>query len=180
MKTFYQLAVWVALSMVCANTLIAQDRKPILVGIQPAITIEPFYEKGELDVNVFPLVLEMPIGKRMNFRLLPTLNYHFGGEQSGVSDLGLYAVLPVFLKEYPDKKPFGFYLGPVVGFGRNAIRDHFTTTVAVEPGYMFEAEKRFAISLGCQLGRSFFTYDDGAGSSVLHWGPKVTFGFWLN
>ena len=125
----------------CIGYATAQSKKPILLGIQPGITVEPFYEQGELDINVFPLIFETPIGSRINIRLLPLINYHVGGEANGVSDVGIFTVFPVFFKEREDRvdRPYGFYIGPVVGFGRNLINDHYTTTLAAEPGYLFEA-----------------------------------------
>ena len=89
---------------------------------------------------------------------------------------------PIFFakNESSDTKPFGFYVGPVFGFGRNLLNNHYTTTLAAEPGYMFEAKKSFTITLGVQLGSSYFTYDSQPNKWVFHWGPKVSFGFWLN
>ena len=159
-----------------------QYSKPIFIGIQPAITVEPFYAEGELDVNVFPVVAEFPVGQQIDLRIVPILNYHIGGEENGVSDVGSYFVLPVFItqREEGEALPHGFYIGPVLGLGRNLINDHFTTTLAVEPGYLFKAEKSFTIALGLQLGGSHFSYDDNPNKWVFHWGPKVSLGFWVN
>lgn len=159
-----------------------QTKKPIFIGLQPSITIEPFYEKGELDVNVFPLVLELPISQRINFRLLPTANYHFGGVKNGFSDIGFYSVLPIFFRKSTtiETKPNGFYIGPALGFGRNLINSHYTTTLAVEPGYMFRAKNSFTIALGVQFGTSYFAYDSQPNKWLLHWGPKVSFGIWID
>lgn len=160
----------------------SQTKKLIFIGVQPALTVEPFYEEGELDVNAFPLIIETSLSSRINLRIAPIANYHLGGTSNGFSDLGVFAVLPVFLKEKEDEtsKPYGFYLGPVIGFGRNMINKHYTTTLALEPGYMFEAKKRFTITLGLQLGASHFAYDAQPNKWVFHWGPKVTFGYWIN
>jgi len=81
-------------------------------------------------VNVFPLILELPIGQRTNFRLLPTANYHLGAIENGFSDIGIYTVFPMFFNKSTSiiAKPYGFYIGPVLGFGRNLINDHYTTT----------------------------------------------------
>lgn len=163
------------------NNLYGQNKRSIYVGIQPSITVEPFYEKGELDINVFPFIFETPISQRVNFRVLPMVNYHIGGVENGVSDVSLFTVLPVFFKKNEDEntKPYGFYIGPVLGFGRNLINDHYTTTIALEPGYMWETNKSFTITLGTQIGASHFGYDSKPNKWVLHWGPKVTFGFWI-
>lgn len=159
-----------------------QSDKNIFIGVQPGLTIEPFYEKGEFDVNVFPLIFETPVGSRANIRLSPITNYHIGGSTAGFSDIGLYFVLPVFFKKNENKesKPYGFYVGPVLGFGRNLINNHYTTTIAIEPGYMFKAKKSFTIVIGVQFGASHFAYDLQPNKWFFHWGPKVTFGFWLH
>lgn len=159
----------------------SQTERRAFAGLQPAITVEPFYEDGELDINVFPIIFESRIGQRTNIRFVPIVNYHIGGTENGLSDLSLFTVIPVFLNkaESLSDKTFGFYMGPVLGFGRNILNDHYTLTLAMEPGYMFEAEKSFTITLGLQLGGSYFNYDAKPNKWVFHWGPKVTFGFWL-
>ena len=173
--------LFISLFLFAGTTIsFAQSNFRAFLGIQPSITIEPFYEDGELDVNILPIVLEFPIGNRVDFRILPLMNYHFGGEEQGLSDVGFFTVLPIFFKSQEESRyPFGFYAGPVLGLGRNLINDHYTTTLAVEPGYFFETKKRFSISLGLQLGSSFFAYDAKPNKWVFHWGPKVSFGFWL-
>ncbi len=164
------------------NRVSGQTKKPVFIGVQPSVTIEPFYEEGELDVNVFPLILELPIGQRTNFRLLPTANYHLGAIENGFSDIGIYTVFPMFFNKSTSiiAKPYGFYIGPVLGFGRNLINDHYTTTLALEPGYLFEANKSFTIAIGIQIGASHFSYDSKPIKWLLHWGPKVSFGHWID
>lgn len=133
-------------------------------------------------MDMFPLVVEASIGLRTNLKITPMVNYHFGGAAEGVSDVGAFLVLPIFFKakETREARPYGFYLGPVVGFGRNLLNDHYTTTIAVEPGYMFETKNRFTISMGIQLGGSYFSYDADPNKWVSHWGPKISLGFWIN
>lgn len=167
--------------LISALNVFSQTRNPVFVAFQPGITVEPFYEKGEFDINVFPFIIETPISSRVNLKLSPIINYHIGGESNGVSDLALFAVFPVFINNWKEKGdiPYGFYIGPVIGFGRNILNEHYTTTLAVEPGYMFQTKSSFTISLGLQLGASFFSYDSEPNKWVSHWGPKVSFGFWL-
>lgn len=177
-QTFFTTILFI----VFTGNIFAQSNKSLFIGIQPSITVEPFYEKGELDVNVFPLIIETPIGLRTNFRLAPIANYHFGGSTKGFSDIGLYTFLAIYFRkrEIAASRPCGFYIGPVLGFGRNLINKHYTTTLAVEPGYMFEAKKSFTITLGIQFGSSYFSYDSKPNNWAFHWGPKVTFGFWFD
>ena len=172
----------ILLCCISLEAIYAQDKHPVFIGIQPAITVEPFYEEGELDVNVFPLLIETPIGSRVTIKLSPLLNYHIGGEENGISDVGLYVVFPVYIKKRETKSdlPYGFYVGPVLGFGRNLLNEHYTTTLAVEPGYFFKANKSFTVSLGLQFGGSYFSYDDNSSKWIFHWGPKIGLGFWVN
>lgn len=177
-----QLTLTTLFTLALVTNLFGQSKRPIFIGIQPAITVEPFYEEGELDVNVFPLVIENRIGLRTNIRFVPIANYHFGGLENGFSDIGIFVVLPIFFKkaESLTAKTDGFYVGPVLGFGRNLINEHYTTTLAVEPGYMLKAQKRFTAAFGLQLGSSHFSYDSKPNKWVFHWGPKISLGFWIN
>ena len=65
---------------------------PLFMGIQPNITIEKIYSKGELDINVTPFVLQLPLGEKLDFRFTTTSNYHFGGQVQEISDLGFHVV----------------------------------------------------------------------------------------
>lgn len=177
-----QLFFLVAVALIISSQSFGQSNTPIFVGIQPNVTVEPFYEKGELDIDILPLVFEASLGLRTDLRISPIVNYHIGGQTDGISDLSVFTVLPIFFKkkEIRSDRPYGFYAGPVLGFGRNLINNHFTSTLAVEPGYMFEAEKRFTIALGLQAGGSYFSYDNQPDKWVSHWGPKVSLGYWIN
>lgn len=177
MKKVILLQILIAISL----KMVGQNRNPVFIGIQPAITVEPFYEKGVFDINIFPAVVEIPIGNRVDFRFLPLINYHVGDIKNGISDLGFYSVFPVYFKEREKKtaRPHGLYLGPVFGIGRNLINEHYTTTIALEPGYLFEAKNKFTISIGLQLGGSHFMYNTQPNEWVFHWGPKISLGFWL-
>ncbi len=165
-----------------SNKSIGQSNTSIFIGLQPNVTVEPFYENGEFDIDILPLVFEASMGLRINLKVTPMVNYHIGGQTDGVSDIGVFTVLPIFFKkkELRSDKPYGFYIGPVLGFVRNLINNHYTTTLAVEPGYMFKAEKRFTIALGFQLGGSHFSYDIQPNKWVNHFGPKISLGYWLN
>ncbi len=168
------------LALLFASTAIAQSQRPLFIGVQPGITKEPFYPKAAFDLNVVPLVLEIPATRRITLRLTTLANYHFG-EENQFSDLGLQLVAPVFLHKTKDlsEQPHGFYLAPVYGFGRNLQNEHYTSTVAVEPGYLFRTNKRFTLSIGVQFGGSYFAYDDRANEWHNHFGPKINLGWWL-
>ncbi len=160
----------------------SQDKRPIFIGLQPGFTVEPFYEKNEFDINIIPITLQIPLGKRIDFRITTLANYHFGGKKNGFSDLGFQFVLPVYLKKKENTKTSskGFYIGPVIGIGRNMLNDHYTTTLAIEPGFQFPAMRSFAISMGLQFGGSYFAYDNQPNVWRNHFGFKINIGFWVN
>jgi len=160
----------------------AQDRRPIFIGLQPGYTAERFYDENEIDINIIPITFQVPVGKLVDFRLTTIANYHFGGEQNGVSDIGFQFVFPVYFKKKENSKdlPKGFYAGPVLGLGRNLIYDHNTMIMAVEAGYQFPTQKSFSISMGLQLGATYFEYDNQPNVWRNHFGFKVNIGFWVN
>ena len=168
------------LILLLSVSLSAQDKKPFLLGIQPGITKEKFYEENEFDINIIPVYFQIPVSKRNDIRVVSYANYHFGGE-SRFSDLGLFLASPVFIrkKEETNQKSSGFYIAPVLGLGRNLVGDHFTATFAMEPGYLFPTDNRFTLSLGMQLGGSYFMYDNEANGLRQHFGFKINLGFWI-
>lgn len=159
----------------------AQEKRPVFIGLQPSITKETFYEDDEFDINIVPLIVQVPVGKRIDIRATSEVNYHFG-PTNGISDVGVQFVMPVYLKKKENTKTIshGFYAGPVLGLGTNLIDDHNTLTIAVEPGYFFKASKSFSLALGLQLGASYFDYFDQPNAWYSHFGFKINIGFWVN
>ncbi len=177
-KPFYVLFLFLIL---CHLTGFAQEKQPYFIGLQPSITQESWYDKDEFDINVVPFVFQTPVGKLVDFRFTTLANYHFGSEK-GFSDIGFQAVFPAYFKKKASREilSHGFYVGPVLGFSRNALYDHYTTTLAIEPGYMFKTKKSFSLALGLQLGGSYFSYDNNPNKWVTHFGLKINLGFWVN
>jgi len=174
-----KIALMVFLFIICFDAS-TQEKRPLFIGIQPGFTKEKFYEKNEMDINILPVVLEFPIAKRVNLRFISILNYHLGVNPQ-LSDIGIQAVAPIFFRknETIKERSHGFYIGPVLGLGQNIINEHFTTTLALEPGYMFTSNKRFALSLGIQYGASNFNYKNKESEWLEHFGIKANLGFWL-
>ena len=149
-------------------------REPIVFKLK-----EKFYEENEFDVNILPLVVEIPIGKRIDARFVNILNYHFGPENQ-ISDVGFQLIMPVFFTASADAKSpsYGLYLGPIYGWGRNFLNKHGTHTVGGEAGYQFKAGKAFTVSVGLQLRGSYLTFDNTANEWQNHFGIKVNLAWW--
>jgi hypothetical protein len=172
----------VAIALTFSLNILAQTSRPHFVGFQPAMTIEPFYEEGEFDINLIPLVVQVPVNKQVDIRVVSLANYHFGGVRQEFSDIGLQVLTPIYFKakENTFDKSSGFYIAPVVGYGRNQINSHTTIVLAAEPGYLFKADNRFTLSVGLQYGRTYFNYDKGGELWREHLGlGKVNIGWWL-
>ncbi len=178
MKKFKELILVIVL-IIGFSHLNAQDKRAIFIGIQPAFTKEKFYEKNEFDINVIPIVIQTPISNRMDLRFVSLANYHFGNREK-FSDIEFQLLAPwnFTKKETSTEKTKGFYLAPVLGFGKNLVNYHYTTTVALEPGFTLLTDKRFSLAVGIQLGASYFSYDDGSDKLIDHFGVKVQLGLW--
>ncbi len=181
MKRHEVILIILILTIISLSVVKAQDKRPLFIGVQPSITKETFYEKDEFDVNIVPLVLQVPVGRCIDLRATTEVNYHFG-DTRGISDIGVQFVLPVYfqMKENTKTISHGFYAGPVLGIGQNQIDDHNTITLAVEPGYMFMAKRSFTLSLGIQVGASYFDYFNKSNTWYSHLGFKINVGFWVN
>lgn len=157
----------------------AQPKHSYYLGLLPAVTKEKSYEANEFDVNIIPLVFQMPIHKRIDLRGTNIYNFHFG-DKTQISDVGLEIATPIFFKAKEDKNEYssGFYLSPVISWGRNFLNEHNTLIIAAEPGYMFRTKGKFALSAHLQFGGTLFMYEDNVDVWNQHFGIRVNLGFW--
>jgi hypothetical protein len=151
------------------------------LGINPSVTIEPFYEKGEFDLNVFPIVYQKTLTKRFDFRISTTLNYGVRKTSKTISHIGGQLALPIyFMKKNELINPSsGFFLAPGVGFTRNTLEKHSNIGVWLEPGYNLQISEKWTISFGIQLGATHFNYDNGIRKWGNHFGIKIFLGRWF-
>ena len=157
------------------------ERRLNFFGVNPSITVEPFYEKGELDVNVLPIVFQKTLTKRIDFRVLTTLNYGIRKTTNEISHYGGQFVFPIFLKK-KDKLSIpsqGFFAAPGIGITRNRLEEHTNIGFLVEPGYNLMISEKWSISFGIQLGATHFNYDIGTQKWRSHFGVKIIFGRWI-
>jgi len=86
-------------TVLITSAIFAQTSKsPFFLGLQPGVTKEKFYSKSEFDVNIIPIVFQIPIAKKIDFRVITLANYHFGGGNQ-FSDIGIQTVYPVYFKK---------------------------------------------------------------------------------
>lgn len=164
------------------TSLMAQESRPArFIGLNPSVTVEPYYEKGELDLNIFPLVYQQSISRRTDFRFISIANYGFRKTQNAFTHLGLQLACPVFLLKKENSSQFskGFFVAPGTGFTRNLMEKHTNLGFWIEPGYHVLFDDGFSLSFSAQLGATHFWYDDGVSKWGKHFGIKFIFGKWF-
>jgi hypothetical protein len=176
------MAFFISAGLFPTNLNAQKERTPQFIGINPSITVEPFYEKGELDVNVFPFVYQRHISRRLDIRLTSVLNLGLRNTGNTISHFGLETAIPVFFKKRETKLECsrGFFIAPVLSLTRNRLEDHNNVGVWAEPGYHLLFESQFAMSFGLQLGATYFNYDTGQTKWGNHFGVKIIFGRWFS
>ena len=157
------------------------EMAPNFVGINPSVTIEPFYEKGELDVNVFPIVYQKALAERIDIRIATILNYGIRKTTNEISHFGGQLAFPIFLKKKEDLllPSQGYFAAFGIGFTRNRIEEHTNIGFWLEPGYNLMISEKWSISFGIQFGATYFNYDNGIQKWGNHFGSKIIFGRWI-
>jgi len=171
-----------SLALLCTYDTSAQQKyHPNFIGINPSVTVEPYYHKGEMDINVFPLVYQRPLTRRLDVRLNTIANLGIRNNGSEVSHFGLETAFPFFIIRKEEKKECskGFFAAPVVSLTRNRLEEHNNVGLWVEPGYHLLFDNRLALSFGLQVGTTYFAYDAGGTKWGNHFGVKVIFGRWI-
>lgn len=171
-----------AIVFISRNLLLAQEVKSInFLGINPSVTVEPFYEKGELDVNIFPLVYQTPLTKIFDLRLNSILNLGVRNGGNEISHYGIETGIPIFFNSKGTKYEVsnGIFIAPILGLTRNRIEEHNNIGIWIEPGYNLLIDNKYAMTFGLQFGKTYFDYDNGKTNWGNHFGVKIILGKWL-
>jgi hypothetical protein len=161
---------------------LAQEKSvPLFVGLNPSVTVEPFYAKGEFDVGIFPLVIQRPLGLRWDVRASTILNLGVRNNGNGISHYGLELAFPFFFSAKPDRftNSNGFYASPILSLTQNRMADHTNTGTWLEAGYFFPVTMKWGISVGLQAGVTHFNYSTEEPDWKSHFGVKAIVGRWF-
>ena len=164
------------------SLLLAQEERRFnFIGINPSATIEPFYEKGELDINVFPVVYQRSLTKRFDIRLTSILNLGLRNDGNEISHFGIETGFPIFFRQKKNKEEISkdFFIAPILSLTRNRVEQHNNFGLWIEPGYNLLFDNNFAMTFGLQLGGTYFAYDNGRTKWGNHFGIKIIIGKWL-
>lgn len=170
------------LTLLSVNAVFGQNETRLnFLGINPSVTVEPFYDKGELDINIFPLVYQRSLTKRFDIRLTSTLNLGIRNNRNEISHIGFESGLPIFFKskETKNEKSKGFFVAPILSLTRNRIEAHNSLGLWVEPGYNLLFDNDFAMTFGLQLGGTYFPHENGQTKWGNHFGIKIIIGKWI-
>lgn len=167
--------------IICTFQISAQEKSASLLGFNPSITAEPFYEAGELDINIFPLVYLHTLTPRSDIRFTSILNLGIREEGNAISHIGFETAFPIYIikKENKEIHSKGFFIAPVLSLTRNILEEHNNIGLWLEPGFLQKLSENFSINLAVQVGTTYFNYDDDEDSWKGHFGFKIIFGWWL-
>jgi hypothetical protein len=181
-KTFIPIIILTASLLFDTNPLLAQtDKRYHFIGINPSVTVEPYYYKGELDVIVLPLVYQRSLTQRFDIRLTSILNLGIRKNGNEISHFGMETAFPLFFKSKEHNKEIskGFYAAPILSLTRNNVEAHNNLGLWLEPGYNLLFDNNFAMTFGLQFGGTYFAYDNGPSKWGNLFGFKIIFGKWF-
>ena len=175
-------SILLLLMVLTVTKIFGQDEKRMnFFGITPSVTVEPYYNSGELDINILPVVYQRSFTNRLDVRLTSILNYGIRNGNDRISHIGIEAGMPIFLKKKEDKAEIseGFFIAPIIGLTRNNEANHTNIGTFIEPGYNILFENNWALSLGVQFGGTYFLNDNSDNEWGNHFGVIVVFGKWF-
>lgn len=157
------------------------ERKSIhLWGFNPSITVEPYYRKGDFDINILPIVYQTSFSKRVDFRINPILNLGIRQDFNEFSHIGFEMATPIYIfkkeKRYLPSK--GFFVAPVFSLTNTPSQSKMNYGYRGEVGYHFLINKKLGFSVGFQYGKTQFVYRLGENETTNHFGFKIIFGKW--
>ena len=181
MKAEKKLGIGFVFIVMMISTQVYADfsSNELLLGAQPALTFEPFYESGEFDVNLLPAVVGVSLGQHWDLRLASVVNYHHGGLESGLEQVGMQLV--IFSQVFSFSTMGNTYFGPCIGYSRWNLRDLHSSTVCGEGGVIILWPSQWELKAGLQFGSTYFSTppDESDGNWASHFGVKISFGYWL-
>ena len=101
-----RLHICILLSILRVSLKTVAQNKQNFIGINPSVTVEPFYNKGEFDVNILPFVYQRTMTNMADLRFTSVLNLGIRYNGNNISHFGLETAFPVFSKRKKIKQNF--------------------------------------------------------------------------
>jgi len=162
-----------------ASPVFAEDTTPIYIGVEPRIGREDWYQDGEYDVNVIPLVIEFALSDNISFKTKTSYFMHYGGSVGSKRSLvGIGGNVFYHFKPISDSRQYhGLFLGPLLESNYDYIEAMRHSTIAAEVGYAIPVDTDWSVNISAQYGRTNFS--DATKPTADHFGIFVNFGYWL-
>lgn len=163
------------------KTSYSQEGRAFMLGVNPSITVEQYYEQGELDINIFPAVIQLSINNRIDLRFITLFNVGIRKDVSGFANIGIETALPVYFKkkESLSLPSTGFYAAPILSIAGNKLDQNTHIGLWLEPGYHLSISESFSMVFGVQAGATYIDYKSGEDILAGHFGLKVILGWWM-
>ncbi len=177
-----QIILFCIIFLTCSFRLSAQiEKTKNFIGLTPSATVEPYYAKGEFDLNIVPIVFQKTLTKRIDIKIASIINYGVRNSTNSISHLGGQLSFPIFFRKKKDLNTpsQGFYIAPGGGYARNIMEKHNNYGPWLEPGYNLMISKNWSISFGVHLGATHFNYDNGDEKWDNHFGITIIIGRWI-
>lgn len=160
----------------------AQASEPVLfVGLQPSVTVEPYYPDGVFDLNAAPVCVEWRAAASISLRAAPLLTFRFGvPDGPSLAHLGFELGAPIHLAaQQAAEPPSGPWVGPGTALTRNVLDRHWTTGLHLDAGWALRPSSRLALLFSLQAGGTLFVPDEGGLELKEHLGFKAAVGWWF-
>ena len=160
----------------------SQEGRALMLGLNPSLSVEQYYNEGEFDINVFPLSIQLSMNRHIDLRFISMVNIGIRNDQRGFANIGIESAMPIYFKVKEDRSipSKGFYAAPVLSIAGNKLDENTHFGCWIEPGYQLGINERFNMIVGLQTGATYITYNSGEADLVYHFGLKVILGWWMN
>lgn len=174
--------VFLLLILIIASSAEAQGRRYKLIGIQPGasmVYMDPLDPLSQIDINVVPIIFQIPINTVTDFKLATIGNYRYGGD-SRISEVGFQVVFPRYFegKERFSEKSMGWYLGPLVSGLRGFYSNLWEARAALEFGHYSEAKRGISFYYNLQAGGAYQVHPNKPPRIAPFAGINLGVGFW--
>ena len=159
----------------------SQEGRALMLGLNPSLTVEQYYNEGEFDINVFPMSIQLSMNRHIDLRFISMVNIGIRNDQSGFANIGIESAMPIYFKAKKDRSmpSKGFYAAPILSIAGNKLDENTHVGLWIEPGYHLGISERFNMIFGLQTGVTYITYNSGEADLAGHFGLKVIIGWWM-
>ena len=162
----------------CVFRLNDLNNKPIYAKIPHTCEISSACDFNTININVFPMIIEVPIESYSGIRVFPIFHLNIDNKKSlGSKTKYNIASLFTFTDPTNETQPNHIQFGPIeICFSKNFIKDHRSAILAINIHKIFKNRNKRTLCLGFHFCDCGFNYDHSNKKWILDLGAKVSFG----